>query len=289
MPAAEVDIDEALVRALLREQCADLAGLPLVQVAAGWDNVIFRLGDDFTVRLPRRAVAATLVEHEQRWLPELATRLPLPIPAPVRAGRPGASFRWPWSVCRWLPGDIAARVAPGDASAAAAILGRFLAALHEDAPPDAPVNPYRGIPLEQRTERVVEATEILGDRINRREVLACWSELVTAQPWAKPPVWLHGDLHPANVLVDEGRVSAVIDFGDLTSGDPATDISLAWMLFPRDARRGFREAIGRVDDDTWARARGWALALGLVYVANSADNPLFSDLGERVIDAALAD
>ena len=277
------------MRALLRDQFPDLADLPLVEVGEGWDSSIYRLGDNLTARLPRRAVAAELVAHEQRWLPLLAPRLPLPVPAPVQCGRPGRGYPWAWSVVPWFPGDVAARCPPDDAVAAADALGRFVAALHKDAPVDAPRNPYRGIPLIERHDRMVDAVTQLHDVIDSQSVMACWADLVETPPWPHAPVWLHGDLHPANVLVHEGLVSAVIDFGDITSGDPATDLSIAWMMFPAAARATFRAAAGPVDDDTWARARGWALALGVVYVESSADRPLFEQLGRRVIDAALHD
>ena len=288
MPAAEVDVGPAVVRALLDEQFPDLADLDLVELAYGWDNAIFRLGDHLTVRLPRRAMAAELVEHEQRWLPELAPRLPLPIPAPVRAGRPGGDYPWSWSVCPWLPGVIAARTAPDDPFEAAELLGAFLAALHHEAPSDVPANPYRGVPLAERDEVVRQRAHQLADLVDAPAVLSCWDDLSSTPTWGGPPLWLHGDLHPANVLVDHGRVSAVIDFGDITAGDPATDLALAWMLFPTEARSTFRSAAGNIDDDTWARARGWALALALAYLASSADNPMFARLGEQVLAAALA-
>jgi aminoglycoside phosphotransferase (APT) family kinase protein len=289
MPAAEVDVSEVVVRALLAEQSPDLAHLELIELAYGWDNAIFRLGAERTVRLPRRALAAELVEHEQRWLPELAKSLPLPIPAPVRIGRPGAGYPWSWSVCPWLPGVIALREPPTDAFEAAKTLGAFLSALHHEAPIDAPPNPYRGVPLEKRDEVVRERARQLADLIDAPAVVARWTDLAATRPWDGPPLWLHGDLHPANVLVHNGRLSAVIDFGDITAGDPATDLAVAWMLFPVEARPTFRAAAGNVDDDTWTRARGWALSLALAYLANSANNPMFARLGERVLDAVLAD
>lgn len=288
MPAAEVDVTATLVHSLLVEQCPDLASLELELVANGWDNAIFRLGDEFTVRLPRRASSAALVEHEQRWLPALADRLPLPIPAPVRDGRPGLGFPWSWSVCPWLRGSIAELTPPDDAFVGAGDLGAFVRALRVDAPSDAPANPFRGVPLERRDTVTRERAERVADLVDRDAVLACWDELLATPTWAGPPQWLHGDLHPANVLVDQGRISAVIDFGDITAGDPATDLSVGWMLFRADARSTFRAAAGPIDDDTWARARGWALTLGLAYVANSADNPMFSRLGQRVVAQALA-
>jgi len=288
MPAAEVDVTDDLVRALLEEQCPDLAGLPLVLLANGWDNAIFRLGDELTVRLPRRALSAALVEHEQRWLPSLAERLPLPIPAPVRCGRPGLGYPWSWSVCPWLSGAIAELHPPHDKFAAAADLGGFLRALHVVAPDDAPANPFRGVPLIERDAVTRERADAVAGLVDRDAVLERWTELVATPAFAGAPVWLHGDLHPANVLVDDGRISAIIDFGDITAGDPATDLSVAWMVLPVEARAAFRSAVGGVDDDTWARARAWALALGLAYVAGSADNPMFSRLGVRVIAEALA-
>lgn len=288
MPAAEVDVDEALVHALLEAQHPDLAGLPLRRVADGWDNVIFRVGDDLLARLPRRELAGPLVEHEQRWLPALAPTLPLPIPAPVRTGRPGRGYPWPWSICRWFDGASALETPPTDLPAAADALGGFLRALHRPAPPDAPRNPYRGIPLADRAERTLAAIEQV-DGIDRDAARARWEELVATPPWTGPALWLHGDVHPGNLLVTEGRLSAVLDFGDLTSGDPASDLAVAWMLFPPEVRPAFRSAAGDVDDATWQRARGWALALGLVIAASSADNPAYAGLGARAIAAVMAD
>ncbi|SEK50745.1 aminoglycoside phosphotransferase family protein [Streptacidiphilus jiangxiensis] len=288
MPAAEVEVSVALVRRLLAEQHPDLAGLPVEVLANGWDNLVCRLGADLLVRLPRRAAAAELLAHEQRWLPELAGRLPLPVPAPVRVGRPAEGFPWAWSVVPYLPGDNAAHATLPDSEAAA--LGGFLAALHLPAAPDAPVNVFRGIPLVGRAEGVHAGLEHLADASDRAAALRVWQTAVTAPARTGPPLWLHGDLHPANILVDAGRISAVIDFGDLTSGDPATDLAVAWMLFPDAHRRSvLRRAYGRADDDAWTRARGWALVLALVLHTHSADSPLMAGIGERTLRAVLAD
>jgi aminoglycoside phosphotransferase (APT) family kinase protein len=290
MPAAEVDVDEALVRALLEEQHPDLARWPLRLVANGWDNVLFRLGDELVVRLPRRELAVPLVEHEQRWLPELAPRLPLPVPVPVRVGRPGAGYPWPWTVCAWMPGESALVATPTDLGATAEALGRFLAALHVPAPADAPGNPFRGIPLADRAERTLAAVERLGDTVDGPRLRALWDELVATPLWAGPPVWVHGDTHPGNLVVHEGRLAAVVDFGDLCSGDPASDLAVAWMLFPPEHRDAFRAAAGAADDDhLWTRARAWGLALGLVLSADSADNPANAALGARTLAAVLSD
>jgi aminoglycoside phosphotransferase (APT) family kinase protein len=285
MPAAEVDVSVELVRQLLAEQHPDLAGLALGVLANGWDNMVCTVGADLLARLPRRAQAAELVAHEQRWLPVLAPRLPLPIPAPVRIGRPAGRFPWKWSVVPFLPGQVAALAAPDDLASAAVALGEFLAALHVPAPPDAPANPFRGGPLADRASRVTEHLGLVASGTEAGAARAIWESAVEAAPWAGPPAWVHGDLHPANILVNAGAISAVIDFGDVTAGDPATDLSVAWMLFPAKERAVFWQAYGRADDHT--RARGWALSLALVFLTYSADNPLIAGIGRRTFREVL--
>lgn len=291
MPAAEVDISPELVRRLLAAQQPDLAHLPVEVLANGWDNVMCRVGDELLARLPRRALAARILVHEQRWLPVLAPRLPLPVPAPARVGRPGLGYPWPWSIVPFLPGRVAARTPPDDPRDAAVTLGRFLAALHTPAPPDAPVNTVRGIPLADRGESLVQNLSAVGGRVDHGAVMRVWDLAVAAPVWAGPPLWLHGDLYPANILVHRGRISGVIDFGDITSGDPATDLSIAWMLLPAEQHGAFLDAYtaggGPADEGAWARARGWALALALVHLAFSADNPLLAGIGQRTIAAVL--
>jgi aminoglycoside phosphotransferase (APT) family kinase protein len=292
MPAAEVSVSPGLVRRLLAAQQSDIAHLPVEVMANGWDNLMCRLGDELIVRLPRRALAARLVEHEQRWLPALAPALPLPVPVPVRIGRPALGYPWPWSIVEFLPGQVAARNPPADPRDAAASLGSFLGALHVPAPPDAPVNASRGIPLADRGAGVAAQASQLGGVVDRRAVLRVWEAAVATRTWDDPPVWLHGDLHPANILVHRGRISAVIDFGDITSGDPATDLSVAWMLLPGNCHDAFfgayRQSLRRdVGGDTRARARGWALALSLVFLTHSADNPMMAEIGRRTITAVL--
>jgi len=288
-PPAEVDVSVSLVRELLAAQHPDLAGLPLQLLANGWDNVLFRLGSELVVRLPRRSLAAALVEHEQTWLPVLAPRLPLPIPAPVRVGQPALGYPWRWSVLPHLRGETAAAAQFADPSDAATALGRFLRALHEPAAGDAPANPFRGVPLAQRDEAFRQRLESLHGAIDVDAVTRVWSGALERPVWSGPAVWLHGDLHPANLLVDGGVLSAVIDFGDLTAGDPATDLAVAWMAFSARDRAIVRTAYGRADDDTWARARGWACALALAFFAHSADNPLMAGIGTRTIEAVLTD
>lgn len=293
MPAAEVEVTPALVRRLLTTQHPDLAHLPVTLMANGWDNVIFRLGTDLIARLPRRELGASLIAHEQKWLPVLAPALPLPVPAPVRISKPAGDYPWPWSVVPFLPGHVAAEHPPADPAVAAASLGRFLAALHVPAPQDAPANAFRGIPLAGRDAVTRAGLVSLGDLIDQQAAEFAWRSALAIPTWDGDPVWLHGDLHPANILVHQGEISGVIDFGDLTSGDPATDLAVAWMMFGAAQRDMFRDAYAAaarhsVGADLWARAMGWALALGVVMLAHSADNPLIAGVGRRTVRAVLA-
>lgn len=286
MPAAEVDIDEPFVRRLLAEQHPDLAELPLTELANGWDNVIHRLGDELTVRLPRRAMATTLIDNEQRWLPELAQQLPLPIPVPVRVGRPTDGYPWSWSITPWFAGSPAAVSPPSDPDETVIALSDFLAALHVAAPSEAPTNPFRGGPLSGRDDPVRERATQLATSIDAPAVVALWDALLLTPPWPHAAVWLHGDLHMANLLVADGSLSAVIDFGDITAGDPATDLAVAWQLFDAERREAMFDRLG-TDADTRVRARAWALHLSLAYVASSADNPMMASIGRATLAAVL--
>lgn len=295
MPSAEIDATPGLVRALLGVQHPDLAGLPVRLVANGWDNALFRLGDDLAVRLPRRAASAALVEHEQTWLPHLARTLPVVVPAPVRVGRPGPGFPWSWSVTRWVEGRVAASVPPAGRRDLAEPLADVLVALHQPAPPEAPRNPYRGVPLAERDAAVTERLAALpeGSRL-----VGLWQQYAAAPGWTGPPLWLHGDLHPLNIVVDDAHhLAAVIDFGDLCSGDPATDLATAWLTFDAVGRAAFgaridagRAAAGLPPHGaaTWQRARGWALVLGSVLAGHDDEASVMRDAGQHTLTELLA-
>jgi aminoglycoside phosphotransferase (APT) family kinase protein len=286
MPAAELDVTVDLVHALIVEQHPDLADLDLAPVANGWDNAIFRLGPALAVRVPRRQAGADLVANEHRWLPELSSRLPIPIAAPLRVGRPSTTYPWSWSICPWFDGDVAADVALTDPVGDARRLGDFVASLHQPAAPDAPVNPHRGQPVAELEPRVRANVALLGSQIDGPRVLDRFESFASVDEWSGEPQWLHGDLHSANVVVRHGAISAVLDFGDITSGDPAVDLAIGWMLFDAEARSVFRTAAGGVDDATWSRAQAWALHFAMLYVLNSADAERFARMG-RLLLAAL--
>ncbi len=289
-PAAEFTIDDELIRQLLRDQAPELSDRPIRRVATGWDNEIWRIGEDLALRLPRRALAEALIEHEQRWLPELAPRLSIPVPVPVVAGRPSAIHPRAWSIVRWFSGEP---LGPAPATAAmAASLGAFLRELHVPAPHAAPVNESRGVPLARRAERTEAALTTVHRQVGStvaRRLHARWHELRDAPVHPGPAVWLHGDLHPLNILVEAGRISAVIDFGDVTSGDPASDLAIAWMGFERPERAILRASLPAVDPATWVRAQAWALAIGVAVVGRTDDDPLLAATARATLERVLTD
>lgn len=297
-PPAEVDITVSLVVELVAEQHPDLASRPIRFLSEGWDNAQFRLGQDLIVRLPRRQVAAALIEHEQASLPSLAPILPLPIPTPVRVGEPSESFAWPWSICRWIPGQDALLAPVRDSEAAARQLAEFLNALHRPAPSNAPINPVRGVPLADRVERTWNsaAAALSAGVLTDSEyayLTELWEQALGVAPYDGPALWIHGDLHPGNVTTStnskgERLISGIIDWGDVTSGDPACDIGGLWALLNRQRRR---EALRRLDRDsqTIERARAWAMSIGVMLLTSSADRPEYAALGRCYVDEVLAE
>ncbi|MDQ0238957.1 aminoglycoside phosphotransferase family protein [Arthrobacter bambusae] len=291
MPQAELDITAGLVRSLLEDQLPGLADLPLELVANGWDNVMYRLGKEWAVRLPRREAAAQLILHEQHYLPGYAKRSPVPLPSPIHSGRPSADYPWPWSVTPWLEGLSAARAPQELRNAAAEDLAAFLVAIHVPAAPGAPVNPVRGVPLAARSGVVMERLDDSSRYPQAARLRTLFSEACGAPPWDGPGLWLHGDLHPANVLLrPDGRLAAVVDFGDLGAGDPAVDLAVAWLMFDGGARRRFMAAFGgAVDAATWARSRGWAVVLATAMVSFSDDNPRMAGIGHFGVEQLLSE
>jgi aminoglycoside phosphotransferase (APT) family kinase protein len=294
MHVDEIDVDVALVGRLLAAQFPQWAALPLTPVhSAGTDNVLYRLGSDLVVRLPRIEVATGQVEKEHQWLPRLAPHLSLAIPVPLAKGKPGEGYPWQWSVYRWLAGENATIQRIADAGQAARELAHFIADLHRIDPTGGPSpgahNSFRGVPLSTRDTETRAAIASLDGMLDTDAVTATWDAALQAAAWHSPPVWIHGDLSPLNLLVEWSRLSAVIDFGCLGVGDPACDLQVAWNLLSADTRDIFRTAL-QVDDATWARGRGWALSVGLIALPYyQSTNPALAGIARRAIDQALAD
>lgn len=264
----EVDIDADLVTRLLAAQFPRWADRPVGPTAAGTDNVTFRLGDDLSVRLPRRPQTAGQVEKDLRWLPHLAPGLSLAVPRPLELGAPGEGYPFHWGVYRWLDGEDfdLDRLDPCQAAADLAGFVRELQAIDATGGPVPSGDPFeRGTPLAPRDAMFREALDELRDEFDTALVLAAWERSLAATPWNGPPTWIHGDLMSGNLLMSGGRLSAVIDFATLRAADPAGDLLAAWYVFDGESRRVFREELG-VDADTWARARGWALSLSMIAI-----------------------
>jgi aminoglycoside phosphotransferase (APT) family kinase protein len=294
MHADEVDIDSALVGRLIVAQFPQWADLPIVPVrSAGTNNALYQLGSEMAVRLPRIPGVIEQLNKEHQWLPKLAPHLPLAIPVPLAMGEPGEGYPWPWSVYRWLEGESAESQPITDQGQAARDLAHFIMALQRidlaDWPPPLPPQSSRGVPLFTRDDSVRFAIAELSGMLDTDIVTAAWDLALQASEWHGPPVLTHGDLLPGNLLVQRGRLSAVIDFEGLGVGDPACDLVPAWSLFSVQARNAFHAELP-VDDATWARGRGWALSIGLIalpYYQNT--NPVFATTARHMIAEVLAD
>jgi len=257
-----IEIDARLVEELIAEQFPEWSALPVSAVAiSGWDNRSFRLGDAYVARLPSAARYAGQVEKEQTWLPVLAQHLPVSIPRPAARGAPGCGYPFAWSVYTWLPGETAAIAPIADRTAFARQLAGFIHALHRIDPSGAPVpggeNFHRGGSLQVYDAEARKAIGRLDAGWNRSALLAIWEEGVSTT-WNRPSLWVHGDLSPGNLLVENGALSAVIDFGQMCAGDPACDFAIAWSFFDADERGAFLDVLDPVDT-AWKRGRCWAL------------------------------
>ena len=272
----KADITVDVVVALVREQFPRWADLRVRPVDVdGWDNTSFRLGNELLVRLPSHERYVLGVEKEHRWLPVLAKQLPLPIPQPVAKGEPSGVFPRVWSVYRWLDGETAGTNPPADRVAFAVDVAAFLDALYRiDAtggPAAGEQSFWRGAPLNRYDRQTRKAIADLGDAIDGDAATSVWDAALGA-PCVKGPVWVHGDVAQNNLLVRDGRLSAVIDFGTSAVGDPACDAVLAWTFLEGESRDAFREGLP-VDHDTWVRGRGWAIWKALITLAWNTQAP----------------
>jgi aminoglycoside phosphotransferase (APT) family kinase protein len=293
MHANEVDTNIDLVVRLLATQFPQWAGFPIRPVpSAGTDNALYRLGAEMVVRLPRIDWAIGQVEKERQWLPKLAPFLPLAIPVQLARGKPGEGYPWQWSVYRWLEGESATIERIANPRQAATDLAQFIAALQRIDTAGGPLaveHKLRGIPLTMRDAQTREAIAALQGMIDTDAATMVWEAALQAPEWDREPIWFHGDLLPGNLLVEQGRLSAVIDFGGLGVGDPACDLMIAWGLFSGESRDVFRAALA-VDDATWVRGRGHALSQAAIFIPYYlSTNPMGVGNARRMIDGVLAD
>lgn len=281
IPPAEVTLTPGVVSRLVARQCPAFAGRPVAPFAHGWDNELFTLGPDLLVRLPRRRAAALLIEHEAAVLPGLSPALSASVPVPLFVGEPEAGYPWRWSIVPRLSGRLVADLPVESRAGAAADLGAFLAGLHRPAPSTAPVNPFRGMePARRRAAWEPRVLAAAGPAAWRT-----WLRWAAAPSWPGPAVWVHGDPHPLNLLVtDHGRLAGVLDWGDVTRGDPAGDLGMAWLTFEASGLAAFQQACdasGRYDAAVWDRARAWALGLSSVFVLHSDNQPALGRIGRH--------
>ena len=285
----EVDIDLEIVRRLLVTQFPHWADRSLHRLnSTGTVNAIYRLGDDLYVRLPRVHRWARSLRNELRWLPTLAPQLPLAVPDPVATGKPGAGYPFSWAVYRWLDGETFAIDRVRDERQAGVDLAQFISSLRNIDPSGAPRS-TRARPLHLQDAETRTAIEASGASVDAVPALAVWDASLRAPAWDGNPMWAHGDLIPPNLLLRDGRLRAVIDFGSVGVGDPAVDVIPAWSVFGAAGRAALRAALD-VDDATWARARGLALHQALLIIPYYREtNPDFVAMAKRTVEHVLAD
>lgn len=286
-PKAQTDISTDLVKRLIADQFPALAQAPVTFVAEGWDNAMYRVGDDLCARIPRRKVAEDLIKLEQKWLTKLAPTLPVAIPAVVHVGQPAMGYPWLWSLVPWFDGEEVG-VSLLDAKEGTA-LGHFLKALHRPAPPHAPISDCRGGPLTTRVDLVAFRAQRLAHDFGwiERDILPIWEQGLAAPP-ENLRTWLHGDLHPRNVLMRDGKILAVIDWGDMCAGDPATDLAALWMLLPTPQSRALAIDVYQPSQATLLRAKAWAITWGLLLLdTGRVDNQNHAVIGETILRQVL--
>ncbi len=289
-PSHEVTVE--LVEQLLREQAPHLADLPLSPAGTGWDNGIYRLGETMAVRLPSRDVADELLTNEQRWLPILARAVSVQVPEPIFIGAASATFAHPWSVVPWFPGTAASDLDVAQRNSCMEGLLDFFIDLHVQALPGAPENPYRGLAINRR-EFDESFRRAVAGRQDAAALLERWLAWRGVPDWDAGDVWVHGDAHPGNLILDaSGDLAAVIDWGDVTAGDPASDLATIWMTFDAPTRETFIErysAATGVSDATWTRAKAWALRLAALFASSDARLPNLAHIGEETLERLLAE
>lgn len=285
----EIDINTVIARQLLVNQFPNWADLCLqILCNEGTDNVMYKLGHDKVLRLPRTVRSARNIDKERLWLPKLAPILPISIPEILYNGRPESNYPLPWLIFRWLEGQNPNTENMVDHHQAAVDLGNFVVEMRNISPINSP-NSKRGLPLNTRDAETRAAITSLTDFYDTSLLTTMWESALAVPLWSGSPVWIHGDLHPGNLLTQKHRITSVVDFGSAGVGDPACDMMVAWTLLTSDTRRIFHSIV-QPDCATWERGRGWALTFGIVaYPYYRISNPAFASIAKKAIDQVIAD
>jgi aminoglycoside phosphotransferase (APT) family kinase protein len=265
-PAAEVIVEVDMVRALVASQFPELADLECVAAGEGFDNYQWRLGDDLVARIPRRSMAIEPLLNELRWLDDVVARVTLQTPAPLRAGVPGEGFPFPWAVATWIEGETGDQFDLRSAGSLAPDLAQFLRQIHVAAPTDAPHNPYRSVNLSERSAEFDARLDAIAEHLDAHNARELFARGRDSAPCVNP-VWIHGDLHPDNLVFRDGKLVGVVDFGDLCAGDPATDLAGVLLTLPGPALEAFFDAYEPIDDPTQRRMIGWATYFGVMMIS----------------------
>lgn len=289
MHAEETDITLEIVQELIKTQFPMYADLLIEPVlSAGTENRIYRLGSTMAIRLPFTANASFNIDKEYRWLPQLAPYLPLAIPIPLFKGLPDKNYPWSWYIYNWIEGKHATTKNTNNLHQSAIDLGNFIVALQKINTTNAPIS-KRGCALNTIDDEFCTSLGLLNNVIDVSKAKKIWKRCLNIPSWSQAPAWIHGDLHPGNLLFNNGKLNAVIDFGIMGIGDPACDMMVAWTLFCADTRNTFRSTVN-VDDATWIRGRGWALAFGVIalpYYQNT--NPTLATIAHSTINEVLSE
>jgi aminoglycoside phosphotransferase (APT) family kinase protein len=282
-PAAEVPIDAALVSSLLRAQFPEFANLDCYRVNEGFDNSVWRLGEELVIRLPRHQLAATLIENELRWLPEVVRHVSLATPLPLRAGAATNEFPWPWLIASWHDGEPGDGVNQHVRGRSAKEMANFLRAIHTEAPTDAPFNPYRSVALASRESSLYSRLEDVGEIVNFENVESLWKSVRDTPRGDRPDHWLHGDFHPGNTIYRNGSLIGVIDFGDMCAGDPAVDLAGGLLSLPYESLSEFFDTYERCDGATLRRTIGWSIFFGVMFVSYARDRANYLGIGQLAL------
>ncbi len=289
----EQEVNITLVQSLLKEQCSQWADLALNAIlSSGTDNALFRLGDKYVVRMPRiewsPGSVSNVINKEYYWVPQIAQHLKTPISEPVFKGRPNETYPWPWSITKWNDGHNPDFEKENEYDKLAVDLAYFLNELHGIKLSEAGPFSRRGVPLKELDIETRKALKALENDMDTKALAILWENLSNVRCWDKPPVWIHGDLLPGNILIQNNRLSAIIDFADVGLGDPACDLIVAWSLLNANSRAIFRKRLVDIDEHTWERGKGWALSIALIiipYYKNT--NPVLTSVARRIIEQLL--